>query len=262
MLRLPILFACLALAGAAQGAVLVPADSNLQGQLLDDAGLPLVGPVAIEIAVFDAPVAGNLLYSELHDPVELRDGLFDLLIGTGQDPTPAAGFGPDLFSEANRYLEVRVDTGAGLEVLDPRLPISSVPYALSAAQAADAETLGGVAASAYLQAPAPGANLAVGDAIEFSDGTVQTTATVQGPTGPPGPPGPQGDPGPAVTTVAVCSSVLASVASCAEVCASGSQVVGGQVSSGGMCSVTADTGSCSLDINALGGRGACCVCTP
>jgi hypothetical protein len=106
-----------------------------------------------------------------------------------------------------------------------------------------------------------------GSQLIFPDGTMQTTATLQGPpgvTGPPGPtgaqgpmgplgpmgpagpPGPQGPPGPPVHTYAVCSATY-------PTCDHGTE-------SGPLhapCSVTSDTGSCSST-----GTAYCVVCKP
>jgi hypothetical protein len=99
-----------------------------------------------------------------------------------------------------------------------------------------------------------------GAGIVFPDGTIQTTAQVQGPAGPQGPIGPQGIPGPAVHTSAVCtpSNNFANVAQCSTVCGS-SRIIGQTYSSGAGCSITSDTGGCSVPNNLAG---SCCACAP
>lgn len=91
-------------------------------------------------------------------------------------------------------------------------------------------------------------------ALHFPDGTVQTTATQQGPAGPQGPTGaqgptgpqgPQGPAGPPAHTSAVCS---ANIPSCPD-----GFVVQPTL---GPCSVTSDTGSCTAT------TGRCAVCKP
>jgi len=101
-----------------------PEDTSYQGRLLDSAGDPLLGPVEIEIGVWDQPTGGTRQYGETHSGVALVDGVFNLLLGTGT--VLEGSFDADLFAAENRYLEVIVDA----EVLEPRQPFSSVAYAL------------------------------------------------------------------------------------------------------------------------------------
>jgi hypothetical protein len=128
---LPSLVGILALAFIVPvAAAAVPHDTAYQGSLTDDLGDPLVGPVDIDFAVYEAMVEipGEVaLYSEEHSGVELdSDGSFNVLIGTG---TVIEGtYDPSLFQEANRYLQVTING----EILEPRQPISAVPFALVA----------------------------------------------------------------------------------------------------------------------------------
>jgi len=93
--------------------------------------------------------------------------------------------------------------------------------------------------------------------IEFPDGTVQTTATLQGPpgqtgatgaTGARGVPGPPGPSAPGKSFVICIDKPIASVCECGPGADSISWATG-------PCSVTSDTGSCS-------GTSSCCVCRP
>lgn len=102
-----------------------PPDLNYQGKLLDSAGEPLLGPVDIEVRVFDQLTDGTQLYREFHQNVPLGDGVFGILLGTGDFQEPAGGFDEALFDAQNRFLEVLVDG----ETLEPRQPFSSVAYA-------------------------------------------------------------------------------------------------------------------------------------
>ena len=145
--------ACLlAVAGAAFAAP--PEDTTYQGRLLDAAGDPLAGSVEIEIGVWTLPTGGFRLYSETHSRVDLVDGIFEILIGTGE--SPFGFFNAALFAGENRYLEVIVEG----EVLAPRQPFSSVAYALRSDQsetaahattAGDADTVDGSHASSLDQ---------------------------------------------------------------------------------------------------------------
>ena len=108
----------------------VPHDMNYQGRLTDAVGAPLSGPVNLELRIYDVLSAGSPLYAETHPAVALDDnGGFGVLFGTG---TVSVGtFDASLFSGMNRYLEVVVDA----DVLTPRQPLSSVPWALVAEEA-------------------------------------------------------------------------------------------------------------------------------
>jgi hypothetical protein len=84
---------------------------------------------------------------------------------------------------------------------------------------------------------------------------------LQGPTGPEGPRGPAGPQGPVVYTSAACDR--ARVNRCDDVCASGRVVV--EVVSYSYCTVTSDTGSCSIAACpncAPDSWARCCVCSP
>ena len=156
-------------AGLVQAAV--PLDTSYQGLLLDSVGIPLDGPVSIQVRVYELmePSSGEqALYVEDHSAVELNDGIFSILIGQGE---PVVGaFEAALFGAPERYLEVHVNG----ERLDPRQPISTVPYAFQATNAAQLEgmTFDDIVASLPEGVPGP-----------------------QGADGPPGPPGPPGAPG-------------------------------------------------------------------
>ncbi len=142
----------LGVAAAAEAAP--PQDATYQGLLLDSVENPLVGPVNIEVGIWDSLVGGTLLYGETHSGVALVDGVFNLLLGTGS--VLVGSFDADLFAAQNRYLEVIVNT----EVLVPRQPFSSVAYSLRsgeseaaayAATAGDADTVDGSHAAALDQ---------------------------------------------------------------------------------------------------------------
>jgi len=130
-LALPLVVAFLATGTASAQ---VPHDMNYQGRLTDAVGAPLAGPVAFELRIYDVLSGGFPLYAESHLGVALdNDGAFSVLLGGG---VPISGsFGAPLFSGINRYLEVVVDA----EVLTPRQPLSSVPWALVAEEASSVQ---------------------------------------------------------------------------------------------------------------------------
>jgi hypothetical protein len=128
VLVLALLGLCL---GASMASAQVPHDMNYQGRLTDSVGAPLAGPVDLELRIYDVLSGGVALFAENHAVVPLDDdGGFNLLLGNGAATTGT--FDASLFAGVNRYLEVVIDG----EVLSPRLPFSSVPYAMVAEEAA------------------------------------------------------------------------------------------------------------------------------
>jgi hypothetical protein len=116
----------------AAGAALadVPQLLNYQGKLADkETGAPLDEDVFLGFGFFDAPTGGYRIYYEEHNSVQVKGGVFNVLIGNGSNPV-----GPfeDVPLETNLYLELTVDLGAGPEVLAPRTRIASTVYALRA----------------------------------------------------------------------------------------------------------------------------------
>jgi hypothetical protein len=91
--------------------------------------------VNLKLEIFDVLSGGTALYTEDHVGVVLDDnGVFTVRVGTGS--LKVGAFDRELFSSGvNRYLQVVVDD----EILTPRQPLSSVPYALAAEYALVAE---------------------------------------------------------------------------------------------------------------------------
>jgi hypothetical protein len=120
-----------------------------QGVLLDPNGSPRNGPVNLELRIFDAATSGNELYRETHSGVALVDGVFNIDLGSGTQQQPPGGFTAELFAGPGaRWLELRV----GGELLQPRQRFLSVPYALSAAGAAQ---VGGLTPAELSATPGP-----------------------------------------------------------------------------------------------------------
>lgn len=111
------LFFCLGRIGYAQ----IPRQLSYYGVLTDASGQPLVGSHSITFRLYDAPIAGNKLWEEIHQ-VNVSKGIFQVLLGEKQ------------------YLDIAFDRPLwiSLEVnregeMNPRLPLVSVGYALNAA---------------------------------------------------------------------------------------------------------------------------------
>ena len=115
----------------------VPADTSFQGRLLDASGVPLAGPVDLEVGIWTALVGGERVYRETHTAVPLDDGVFHVLLGTGATDPGETPF-PEVFvAHADLYLEVSVEG----ETLAPRQAIGSAPYAFKAETSAAFQAL-------------------------------------------------------------------------------------------------------------------------
>jgi len=101
----------------------------------------------VTLSLYDAASAGTLLWEETQVVRVDADGRYVVHLGAGSaNGLPAVA----LASDAPRWLQVQFAGAAPL----PRTVLTSVPYAL---RASDADTLGGLPASAFLRAPEGGA---------------------------------------------------------------------------------------------------------
>ncbi|HOH31879.1 MAG TPA: hypothetical protein PLC40_19535, partial [Candidatus Hydrogenedentes bacterium] len=114
--------------------LIAAADSSTvtyQGTLRQPTHIPIGdGDYAMTFSLWDAAAAGNSLWTENHAAVPVREGMFSVQLGAN------TAFGTLFADHTNVWLEVTVDTGGGPEVYGPRMPFTSVPYALHAAHAA------------------------------------------------------------------------------------------------------------------------------
>lgn len=101
---------------------------------LSNAGAPLTGSHTLLLKLFDTPNGGAEMWSE-SALATADNGLVALNLGAQSPLTPAILDGRALF------VEVSVDG----QVLAPRLPVVSVPYAVRSSIAASAATLGNLA---------------------------------------------------------------------------------------------------------------------
>ncbi|MGH7870125.1 MAG: hypothetical protein ACREP9_21415 [Candidatus Dormibacteraceae bacterium] len=119
------------------------------GTLRDVNGQPRTGVVGITFAIYTASSGGQRLWQETQNVKLDRQGHYQVMLGAESQGLPL-----DLFSSGEpRWLGVLVQLPNEEE--QPRALLVSVPYAL---KAADADTLGGLPASAFLKAspgPAP-----------------------------------------------------------------------------------------------------------
>ena len=142
---------CAALAHAQQAAV--PKLVRFSGSFRPANGLPAQTMESVTLSVYRDQTGGNALWHEIQNVTVDSDGHYSVLMGA----TKNEGMPVDLFTSGEpRWLGVQFNRPGEAE--QPRVLLVSVPYAL---KAADAETLGGKPASAYLlAAPAVGTDTA------------------------------------------------------------------------------------------------------
>jgi len=115
-------------------ATAIPAQFTHQGRLTDSAGTPIEGPHTVTIRLYSAPTGGMADWTEQHTNIPFSGGYFSVPIGTvGPDPLDET-----VLTGAAKYLSVQVDTG---DELGPRVPLTTVPYALRAGIADNAASL-------------------------------------------------------------------------------------------------------------------------
>lgn len=128
-----------------------------QGKLTE-AGNPANGDYELEFKLYDAPNVGTGTQQGAtlqRDPVTASAGVF----------TVTLDFGANVFSGADRFLEIGVrpdGSASAYTVLSPRQPITSSPYAI---QTLNSQQLGGLPASGFIQnssSPQAGANFNIG----------------------------------------------------------------------------------------------------
>ena len=118
-----------------------PTTIRVQGYVSDRSGgtpVPANGSFQMTFRLFDSAVAGTLVAASGPAPVQVTAGLYNTDVV----------FPPSAFNSGSLFLEVQI----GAEVLTPRIPVVSVPYAYLAAQSASVAP-GGVGSASI----APGA---------------------------------------------------------------------------------------------------------
>jgi len=118
----------------------IPALMHHTGVALLSDGKPLKGEASITFLIFEAERGGDPVWAETQSVKLDAGGNYDVQLGAAS----TSGLPASLFSSGEaRWLEVQVAGGAP----QPRLLLTSVPYAM---KAADAVTLGGLPASDFV----------------------------------------------------------------------------------------------------------------
>ena len=157
---------------AASASTAVPALVPFSGVMTAPDGKPVSGENAITFLIFKDQEGGEPLFAETQAVTPDASGHYKVQLGA----TLASGLPADLFSSGEaRWLEVQ----AAGQTPQPRVLMTSVPYAL---KAADSATLGGLPASAFVLAGSKAANLATA-AISPATATSSTVTTTGGTAG-------------------------------------------------------------------------------
>jgi len=132
-------------AASATGTV-VPRLVQFSGAVTDATGKPVSGPVPITFSLYTLQEGGTPLWTETQNITLDSEGRYTALLGANSPD----GLPLDLFTSGTaRWLGVTPDLpGTGEQ---PRVLLVGMPYAL---KAADADTLGGLPASAFVQTAA------------------------------------------------------------------------------------------------------------
>jgi hypothetical protein len=119
---------------------------QFSNSLNDAAGSPLTDRVAVTFSIYSDQTGGVPLWQETQN-IQFSQGHYSVFLG---DSTPG-GIPMELFASGqSRWLGVRAVLPGEQE--QPRILLASVPYAL---KAGDADTIGGLPASAFLRAEEP-----------------------------------------------------------------------------------------------------------
>ena len=134
--------------GCSQG---VPRFVKFDGVLKNAAGAPISGVIAIKFVIYSDSTGGTPLWQEAQNTHLDQQGHYEVMLGsTGNEGIPT-----ELFTSGEpRWLGVQALLPGSEE--EPRVLLVSVPYAL---EAADAQTLGGLPASAFAKAGSTSAAL-------------------------------------------------------------------------------------------------------
>jgi hypothetical protein len=138
--------------------------------LKDVAGRPIGGVASVTFAVYAEQAGGAPLWAETQNVLADANGHYNVTLGAAT----SAGFPAELFGTGeSRWLGVTVARAAEM----PRVLLASVPYAL---KAGDAQTLGGLPASAYVTTQQFAARGATGTTILSAGGVAASQAAPEG----------------------------------------------------------------------------------
>lgn len=133
LIRRLILVALVVCAVALTASAAVPPMINYQGKLMQPSGVPVPdNTYSMTFAIYGVPTGGTALWSETNPSVQVKGGLFSVLLGSVTN-LPA-----NIFDNENRWFGVTVGTDPEMT---PRQKIASVAFAQKAASADIATTV-------------------------------------------------------------------------------------------------------------------------
>jgi hypothetical protein len=157
---------------AASASTAVPALVPFSGLITEPDGKPVSGETAITFLIFKGQEGSEPLFAETQAVTPDASGHYKVQLGA----TLANGLPADLFSTGEaRWIEIQ----AAGQPHQPRVLMTSVPYAL---KAADSATLGGLPASAFMLAGSKADELATA-AVSAATTTASTVTTTGGTSG-------------------------------------------------------------------------------
>ena len=111
----------------------VPPVISYQGKLMQPNGIPVPdGTYSIRFAIYDAPTGGTPLWSETNPSVQVKGGLFAVLLGSVNN------LGANILDSEARYLGIEVGND---DELSPRQRVASVAASLRAGEADVSKTV-------------------------------------------------------------------------------------------------------------------------
>lgn len=148
-------------------ATVVPTLVNFSGTVRDINGKPLTSIVGVTFSLYNASEGGAPLWMETQNVQPDKTGHYSVMLGS----QTSQGLPAELFASGEaRWLGVRVQGGEEL----PRVLLLSVPYAM---KAADAQTLGGLPASAFMLAAPSTATTAAPNAAAAAPASAPATVS-------------------------------------------------------------------------------------
>jgi len=160
-------------ASASSSSVVVPPLVNFSGVLTDVNGKPVTGVVGVTFALYQESQGGAPLWLETQNVYPDKTGHYAVMLGS----TSSTGIPPQIFASGEaRWLGVQPQG----QPEQPRVSVLSVPYAM---EAANAQTVGGLPASAFVLAAPPSstaASTASGGAMAQPLATGTTPVTTAG----------------------------------------------------------------------------------
>jgi hypothetical protein len=149
---------------AAKTVTAVPRLVKFSGTLADGGGKPLTGLTGVTFSLYEEQEGGVPLWTETQNVQTGGDGQYTILLGS----TKNEGIPAETFGSGQRWLGVQTQG----EAERPRVLMTSVPYSL---KAVDAETLGGLPATAFVLAGTPNSGAARAEAAPVAGAPAKQT---------------------------------------------------------------------------------------